>query len=101
MIGDRIKVRVDADLRDLIPNFLRRRHNELVELRAALDDGNFASISATAHKLKGTGTSYGFELISEVGEAMQSAADAKDATGVSRQLSRLADYLDHIDIEYE
>ncbi len=101
MIGDRIKVRVDADLQDLIPNFLKRRQSELVELRAALDDGNFAMISATAHKLKGTGTSYGFEPISDVGEAMQFAADAQDVTEVSRQLDRLADYLEHIDIEYE
>src|SRR5579875_444034 len=57
--SDRIVVQVDADLRDLIPDYLVHKHTDSIALGAAVEQGNFAIIGALGHRMKGDGASYG------------------------------------------
>lgn len=81
---------VPEELRSLIPGFLDRREKELLELRQMLDQQDFASISNVGHKLKGTGAGYGFQLISDIGQELELAAQAQDRAGVQRSLQQLS-----------
>jgi hypothetical protein len=48
--------------------------------------------------MKGVGSAYGFEPVTEIGARIETASAAGDREEVRRQLDRLADYLDRVDV---
>ncbi len=101
MSGDPIPVTVDADLKDLIPGFLERRREDVSKLRAALDAPDLETLRVTGHSMKGTGGGYGFDGLSEIGAAIESAAKRGDVDTVRTQVARLEDYLSRVQIRFE
>jgi HPt (histidine-containing phosphotransfer) domain-containing protein len=63
----RVTVKVDPDLIDLIPDFLTRKRADLQTLKGAVESGDLATIAALGHKIKGEGGSFGFDAMSEIG----------------------------------
>ena len=96
----RVKVQVDEDLSDLIPDFLARKHHDLETIRDWAAPRNYADIGRIGHRLKGDGGAYGLERISEVGIQLEQAAGRRDDTAIGSLAAELLDYLDHIDIVY-
>ena len=83
---------VPLDLYHLIPGFLDRREREITDLRELTEAGNYVAIKDIAHKLKGTGTGYGFTTITDIGAALETAALAGD----ERQTKMLVEQLSAI-----
>lgn len=98
---ERITVRADEELRDLIPGYLDRRREDVALIGEALAREDFESIRSLGHKMKGTGGGYGFPEITEIGGALEEAAKGKRGEDIRRQAEDLQFYLDHIDIVYE
>ncbi len=96
-----IPVSVERDLEDLIPGFLKRREEDLAKLRDAQQAGDLETVRVTGHSMKGTGGGYGFQGLSEIGAAIESAAKAGDADGISRGLADLEDYLERVEVRFE
>lgn len=88
-----IVVRVKPALLDLIPGFLQNRLDQIGALGSALEVGDFDAIRGMAHDLKGIGSAYGFDPISDIGRAMEEAARAQSRDEVRKQVALLADYL--------
>lgn len=88
-----IVVRVKPALLELIPGFLQNRLDQIGALGSALEVGNFEAIRGMAHDLKGIGSAYGFDPISDIGRAMEEAARDQSRDEVRRQIALLADYL--------
>ncbi|MDF0644720.1 MAG: PAS domain S-box protein [Nitrospira sp.] len=65
---------LDADLRRLRPRFLRNRHDDVLTLRAAVDNGDFERIRTIGHRMKGVAGSYGLPGIGTIGAAIEQAA---------------------------
>lgn len=80
---------VPVDLYHLIPAFLDRREKELTELENLFNQRDFAAIKALGHKLKGTGTGYGFKAISEAGRDLETAAIAEDMLELRKRIDDL------------
>ena len=99
--SDKIPVRIDPALRDLIPQFLANRQRDLATLRQALDGENFTMVQTLGHRMKGDGGGYGFDAISEIGAVLESAAARHDRASVGRQIEKLADYLARVEITFE
>ncbi len=97
---ERIAVKVDADLKELIPGFLQTRHDDVAAIAAALEKGDWNAVYIMGHSMKGSGGGYGFDEISEIGAVIETAAKAKDAAAVKSGAVRLSDYLGRIDITY-
>jgi HPt (histidine-containing phosphotransfer) domain-containing protein len=98
--GDKIIVHVDPDLRELIPGFLENRRNDVMILLAALEQGNFESIRAIGHRLKGDGGGYGFDTISEIGRDLEQAAKDRSQQEIRRRVGELAAYLARVEVVY-
>ncbi|MBE3603529.1 PAS domain S-box protein [bacterium] len=98
--GKRTIVEIDADLRDLAPAFIDRKRADAARLRSAIEDADFAAIAAIAHKIKGEGGSYGFDELTRIGGAIETAALSGRAEETRREVSRLADYLDSVEIVF-
>ena len=96
-----IRVSVDRDLEDLIPGFLKRRHEDVRKLAEAIDGADLEAVRITGHSMKGTGGGYGFDGLSEIGAAIEVAAKAGDLEAARAGLERLRDYLDRVDVSFE
>ncbi|MGA7411316.1 MAG: ATP-binding protein [Bryobacteraceae bacterium] len=90
-------VTVDAGLKEIIPWYLETRRTDLQACATALAGGNFDRIRTLGHNLRGTGAGYGFPKLSEIGEAIESAARQTDAAAIETHLKELAKYLDEVE----
>lgn len=80
-------------LADLIPGYLAARRKEVATMQAALAASQFAEIVAIAHRLRGTGGTYGRPQLTVIGAALEAAAERGDADAVARDLQWLAQEL--------
>ena len=97
---DRITVRIDPDLEDIVPAFVANRINDLQTLRTALAKHDLETIRLLSHRMKGDGGGYGFDKISEIGNGMELAAARHDYPAIARHIAQLEDYLARVDVVY-
>lgn len=89
----------DPEIAPLVPDFLDNRRAELAMYRDALENGDYARIQSSAHKMKGTGRGYGLVAISRIGGDLELAAHEKDAPALRRLIDELDAYLQRVRIE--
>jgi signal transduction histidine kinase/AmiR/NasT family two-component response regulator len=91
-----VLVQMDPELADVTPGYLEKRRGDLTVYRQAAADGDFETIREHAHKMKGTGTGYGFPRLTVLGSALEQAARQKDPEAVGKNLNELATYLERV-----
>ena len=72
--GNIIEVLVDPDMLELIPDYILRVSQDTEKIGRLLENEEWSSIRHLAHNLVGTGGSYGFQQISDLGERLLHAA---------------------------
>lgn len=100
-MSDKIEVRIDSDLEELIPGFLANRKKDVETLQAALDNKDFETIQSIGHSIKGVGGGYGFHGMSEIGAELEQAGKASDAGRAGDQVAALEDYMSRIEVVFE
>jgi len=95
-----IRVRVDADLEELMPRFMANRREDAAAIENALAAGDFATIATLAHDLKGSGGGYGFDEITRIGNTLERAAKAGSRGDIQKSLDQLVRYLGQVEIVY-
>jgi len=100
MLDEKIIVQVDPDLEDLIPGFLENRSLDVEKLRSELDKNDFENIQSIGHSIKGVGGGYGFELMSELGANIETAAKENNTDVIRENINRLDGYLKCVEVEY-
>ena len=83
----------DPFARQLMARYLERRDTDIGNLRVALDDEDFDTIRVTGHNLFGSGSAYGLDEISRLGESIEKAAEQRDADALGNLISDLQAYL--------
>jgi HPt (histidine-containing phosphotransfer) domain-containing protein len=84
------------ELKSLMPNFLRRRAEDVERVRAAIAIDDFSVVATIGHNLRGSGASYGFPELSAIGAAIEKGALDGDAASVAREVASLAEALSRI-----
>jgi HPt (histidine-containing phosphotransfer) domain-containing protein len=97
----RVIVHADPDLSDLIPGFLSRKRVDLGAIVRATDAADYGALAAIGHKIKGEGGSYGFDAITEIGAAIEAAANARDLPALRRCAQEFEQFLDSVEIIYD
>lgn len=95
---ERIQVRIDPDISELVPGFLENRQRDVERLLTLAASAAFTDIRLIGHSMKGAGGGYGFDRISELGAEIERAALGADAAAVTVAARQLADYLARLDI---
>ena len=90
---------IDPDIADLVPGYLARTAQQLEEARASIEASRFEELATIAHKLKGTGGSFGFEAITAFARQLEDAALAHDAAEASESLDRLRDFVERVTVQ--
>src|SRR6266542_2727566 len=95
---DTILVRANPKFEDMIPVFLQNCRQNVIAMLDALDRGDFETVEILGHGMRGAGGSYGFQAITDIGAALEQAAESAD-TDVSRKwVGELSRYLDRVEI---
>ena len=68
-------------------------------MRDALDRVDFETVTSLGHQMRGSGGAYGFQAITDIGAALQQAAESADNEVSRKWLSELSNYLDGIDTD--
>jgi HPt (histidine-containing phosphotransfer) domain-containing protein len=94
-------IKVEKDLEDLIPTFMRNRLKEVDTLRIALASLDFEQLRQLGHRMKGVGNSYGFERVSTLGRLIEDGARSGDRANLSARIAEYRDYLARVQVVYE
>jgi HPt (histidine-containing phosphotransfer) domain-containing protein len=97
--SDKLVIAVDAQIAALVPRFLANRAADVDRIRTALAAGDFETIRAAAHGMKGSGGGYGFSEISRLGAAMEEGARQRDAAALGTLVASLEAYLARVEIK--
>jgi len=98
---EKIVVRVDADLEDLIPGYLQNRHQDVESILQAVDKQDFETIKVLGHTMKGTGGGYGFDAISEMGRDLETAAIEAKVPAIRQKAATLLAYLQAVEVVFQ
>jgi signal transduction histidine kinase/DNA-binding response OmpR family regulator len=97
----KVLVRVEEEFRDLMPDFLTNRRQDVESIRHALDEDDFETIQSLGHGMKGAGGCYGFDSIGELGEGFERAAHERNNAEIRKHLVELSRYLERVELVYE
>jgi signal transduction histidine kinase/DNA-binding NarL/FixJ family response regulator len=95
---DTILVRAEPKFADLIPVFLQNCRKNVIAVLDALDRGDFETVEILGHGMRGAGGSYGFEAITDIGTALEQAAESADTDASRKWVGELSRYLDRVEI---
>jgi HPt (histidine-containing phosphotransfer) domain-containing protein len=98
---EKIIVHIDPEIADLIPVFFENRHKDIKTIGEALTQGDFETIKIIGHNMKGSGGSYGFDAISDIGKSLEQTAITQDTVGIKKYLQDLSAYLDGVEMVYK
>ncbi len=96
-----IIVYIDADLEDLIPEYLENRQKDITDIRQLLETEDIKSIERIGHSMKGSGGGYGFEHIGEIGKDLENACKSYNKNEIINLNNQLEDYLASIKIVFQ
>lgn len=82
------------------PAYVESRRSDLVTLMAALDESDFETSQRLAHNMKGSGASFGFEGITEIGSVLEEACKQKNAERTRAAVARLEEHLAELANEF-
>lgn len=97
----KIIIEADQDLSELIPGFLQHRHDDIRLIAEYLEKGDFESLRILGHSMKGSGSGYGFDDISDIGAVIEQDAKEKNPAEIQKQAEALEDYLLRVEVIYK
>jgi hypothetical protein len=96
----RVTVSIDPDLEELVPGFLENRRKDAATLARAAKARDVKTVGLLGHRMKGDGGGYGFQEISDIGEALEQAASRQDWKVIIQKTEALTAFLAQVDVVY-
>ena len=97
----KLVVRIDPDLRDLVPVFIAHKREDTQAIVAAIARADYEALGQLGHRIRGEGGSYGFEELTEIGTSLEIAAKARNLAAIRKSAQELTAYLDSVEIVYD
>jgi PAS domain S-box-containing protein len=95
---DTILVRVNPKFADRIPAYLQNCRQNVITIPDALDRGDFETVTTLGHQMRGSGSMFGFQAITDFGAALEQAAESADTDASRKWAGELSTYLDRVEI---
>ena len=93
------KIKIDESILDLMPAYLENRKADIEKIKKALKADDMPAIESLAHKMKGSGASYGFERITHLGKQIESSAKENDRDQILLNVKELELFLENVQYE--
>jgi CheY-like chemotaxis protein len=98
---DGIMVRANPKFADLIPGFLQHRRQDVIAMLDGLDRGELEIVQRLGHDMRGAGGSWGFQGITDIGAALEHAAESADTDASRKWVGELSTYLDRVEVIFD
>jgi PAS domain S-box-containing protein len=92
-----ILVRAKSKLADRTPAYLQNCRQNVIAMLNALDRVDFEPVKFLGHQMSGSGGAFGFQAITDIGVALQQAAESGDTDASRKWVGELSSYLDRIE----
>ena len=100
-IGAKVVAHVDSSLKEIIPGFLENRWKDTYTIITSVEQLNYETIRFLGHDMRGVGSGYGFDVITDIGKSLEMAAKTKNSVKIRKLVQELAAYLECVEIVYE
>ena len=97
---NKILIKIDKDLEDLIPGYLESLNTSSKAITEAIESSDWITCQRVGHNLKGSGGSYGFDFVSEIGGNIENAASQKNQERIQVNNKDLKEYLGRVEVSY-
>lgn len=94
------EVKIPKELQQLVPGFVGRRVQEVYQLEELMKENRLDAVAEIAHRMKGNGVAYGFEVISLLGKMIENSARASDKERTQTLINNLHSVMDEIERLY-
>ena len=84
-----------------VPGFLRNRRKDVATMHDALARGDFETVERLGHIMKGSGASFGFQAITDIGAALERDAGSALAEASHERVAELSAFLDELGLDAE
>ena len=84
---------------DLLRDFVRTSEDFLAPLRRSIEEGDFAQLRTSAHRLKGVAYNMRADIIGDRALSLERAAETKDEEESARLIDHIEELLDTLDEE--
>jgi len=98
---ERFQVTVDAMLESIMDRYMELRIEELEQTEAAIKSGDGDTVRMLGHRLKGTGTSYGFPRLTELGVELEAAGLEGRLDDAAVLAVEVRAYIEHVDVVFQ
>jgi PAS domain S-box-containing protein len=93
---DTLPLRENHKFAQHVPAYLLNCRQNVIAMLDALDRADFQAITILGHNMRGSGDMFGFQAITDIGAALQEAAESADADKSRKWVGELSSYLDVI-----
>ena len=94
---DTILVGPKSKIADLVPAYLQNCRQNVIAMAAALDRVDFETVTFLGHQMRGSGSAFGFQAITDIGAALQEAGESADTDASRESVGQLSSYLDRVE----
>lgn len=94
-------VEVESELAELLPNFIKKRRQDLITLKEKVAQSEFTEIKKMGHDLRGVTGAFGYYFLTEIGKEIEVAALAKDTTKLNQLVQQYETLMQNYKIKIE
>jgi len=95
-----VQVAISEAIRALIPQYLQDQRGVATLILVALEQRDYQTVQELAHKMRGSGGSFGFDTLSQIGRSLEEAAQDKNQEAIRHWQYELRRYLDRVEVVY-
>ena len=95
-----MKVYISKDLEELIPSFLKNRHEDVVKLQEHICKRSYGEAKEISHALKGVLGSYGFQHAYVMAASIDKNLFDRNLEKITDQVLQLKKHLEEIEINF-
>ncbi|HEU19289.1 MAG TPA: response regulator [Deltaproteobacteria bacterium] len=92
---------VDEALKNYVTRFFEVTSEDMASIKQALSVGDFETVQRIGHGMMGSGVSFGFKTITDLGKSIEQAAKAGKGDEIRRYLADLINYMETVEVVFE
>lgn len=93
-------IEVDSELKDILPGFLENRKKDIIDLKNALNAGDFSTIEKIGHKVSGSSGGYGFDELGKIAKKMELDCKAGQTKEIGKLITEFEEHLNSVEIKF-
>lgn len=93
-------IKVDGELREIVPGFLLKRDKDLCELTEALKRDDYAIIEKIGHRVSGSAGGYGFTELGNIARKIEKSVKDQNYTQLSGLIHEYSEHLKHVEVVF-